>query len=57
MLYFEYQGGTRWLTRWLFCCSPTEIASEGLKGRVFEVNLGDLQNNDEDQVGALSLFL
>jgi small subunit ribosomal protein S3Ae len=30
-------------------CSPAEIASEGLKGRVFEVNLGDLQE-DPDQV-------
>lgn len=28
-----------------------EIASEGLKGRVFEFSLGDL-NNDEDLVSA-----
>lgn len=37
----------------LFCCLPfllrAEIASEGLKGRVFEFSLGDL-NNDEDLV-------
>ena len=29
----------------------TEIASEGLKGRVFEVNLAELQGGDEEQVG------
>ena len=29
--------------------NKTEIASEGLKGRVFEFSLGDL-NNDEDLV-------
>lgn len=28
---------------------PTEIASEGLKGRVFEVNLAELQGGDEEQ--------
>lgn len=27
----------------------TEIASEGLKGRVFEVNLAELQGGDEEQ--------
>lgn len=32
----------------------TEIASEGLKGRVFEFSLGDL-NNDEDLVSQLGL--
>jgi len=26
----------------------TKIASDGLKGRVFDVNMADLQNNDED---------
>lgn len=26
-----------------------QIASDGLKGRVFEVNLADLQDRDEDQ--------
>lgn len=33
-----------------------EIASEGLKGRVFEFSLGDL-NNDEDQVSLMMLLL
>jgi hypothetical protein len=28
----------------------TEIASEGLKGRVFEVNLSELQGGDEELV-------
>lgn len=28
------------------CCITTEIASEGLKGRVFEVALADLQNDE-----------
>ena len=27
----------------------TEIASEGLKGRVFEVNLAELQGGDEER--------
>lgn len=39
---------------YLCCCGGwslvgAEIASEGLKGRVFEFSLGDL-NNDEDLV-------
>ena len=29
--------------------NTTEIASEGLKGRVFEVNLAELQGGDEEQ--------
>lgn len=33
-----------------------EIASEGLKGRVFEFSLGDL-NNDEDLVSDFALLL
>ena len=33
---------------WVICCFPcsSELASDGLKGRVFEVSLADLQNDE-----------
>jgi small subunit ribosomal protein S3Ae len=31
----------------LWRCGDSEIASDSLKGRVFEVNLGDLRSKDE----------
>lgn len=35
--------------RFCLCAGQTEIASEGLKGRVFETSLADLNGGDENQ--------